>query len=92
NAASSEEIAATSEELTGQAGMLQRTIAFFKVDAGAPGRVQTAAESNAAMADIKALRDVETEKGNDDGRTSDEYVTYMDQSKSDKLDAEFERF
>ncbi len=32
NAAASEEMASTSEELSGQAGVLQSTIAFFKID------------------------------------------------------------
>ncbi|MFA7242026.1 MAG: methyl-accepting chemotaxis protein [Sulfuricellaceae bacterium] len=42
NASASEELAATSEEMSGQAEQLQQTMAFFKVDGGAPAKATQA--------------------------------------------------
>jgi methyl-accepting chemotaxis protein len=53
NASASEEVSATSEELTAQAEQLQRTISYFKIEAGARAAGPVGATVDSAVSQLK---------------------------------------
>jgi methyl-accepting chemotaxis protein len=56
NASASEELAATAEEMSGQAGQLQETISFFKVGTGGVATAKTPSHATAKAASKPASR------------------------------------
>ncbi|MCX7195666.1 MAG: hypothetical protein NTV37_07240, partial [Proteobacteria bacterium] len=56
NASASEELAATAEEMSGQAEQLQQTMGFFKVATNAGGSQRKNVVKMAAVDNVKAAR------------------------------------
>ncbi len=94
-------MAATSEELAGQAEMLQDTMAFFKTVETArkppdrrEGTVRTRPAPGAGVQfqGEKVTGDVKKGTGDGRGSSSAGYVIDVDKSEKDDLDDEFERY
>jgi methyl-accepting chemotaxis protein len=94
NAAASEQVSSTAEELSGQAGRLQETISFFRLEEGALAGA-TAPEPRPAPAPVKQLRAKAAEMRQHLGpkhapaRTNAGFA--LDMGEDDELDRAFRR-
>ena len=78
NASASEELAATSEEMSSQAGALQELMAFFTIDGqgGKPASGRPAAKAKAAAAKASALRVAQAETAKGGGVNEDDFTRF----------------
>ncbi|TVM32831.1 methyl-accepting chemotaxis protein [Oceanidesulfovibrio marinus] len=90
NASAAEEMASTSEELSSQAEHLQSSMAFFRVDTGAAGRMRKAeTKRKAQSAPAARQKQVESERSTGNAAGSG-YA--LDMSEPDDDDDNFERY